>query len=499
MKGIDLMSVMLIASVLLPMLGGAALMLWNPKQRGGRQALVLGTLLAAAAMALTAAVGCLLAKTPGEMVTLFRFSDKLSLTLRADGAGSVFGAMVAVLWPVTAFYSFEYMRHEGSENRFFSFFTISFGVVLGIAFSANFLTLYFFYELMTLSTLPMVMHSMDGKARYAGKKYLIYSMSGAAGAFIGIVFLLGYGETLNFVYGGVMATKAAAQHQNLMQLGFLLAFFGFGVKAAVFPFHGWLPDASVAPTPVSALLHAVAVVKSGIFAVLRLIYYGYGPDTMRGTPAQWIAMGATVLTIVFGSAMALRMQHLKRRMAYSTVSNLSYILFALTLMTPAGMAAGMTHMLYHAVIKITLFFCAGAILYKTEREYIDELAGFGRAMPVTMGAFALSSLALMGIPPLGGFVGKWNIGLAAAGLGSPLAYAGAAALVLSALLTALYMMTVVLKAYFPEKGTVHVKGVNDPGWLMKGPLIGLTLGGIVMAFCSQGFVTFLQQIAGGMF
>lgn len=490
---------MLIASVLLPVLGGAALMLWKPEKRGARQALVLCTVLTASVLALIAAASCLAGKTPLAPVTLFRFSDKLSLTLRADGAGSVFAAMVAVLWPVTALYSFEYMRHEGSENRFFGFFTISFGVVMGIAFSANFLTLYFFYELMTLSTLPMVMHGMDGKARFAGKKYLIYSMSGAACAFIGIVFLLGYGETLTFVYGGVMMTQEAMDNHSLMQLGFVLAFFGFGVKAAVFPFYGWLPDASVAPTPVSALLHAVAVVKSGVFAVLRLIYYGYGADAMRGTVAQWIAMGATIVTIVFGSAMALRMQHLKRRLAFSTVSNLSYILFSLTLMTPAGLAAGMTHMLYHAVIKITLFFCAGAILYKTEREYIDELAGFGRAMPVTMGAFTISSLALMGIPPLGGFVGKWNIGLAAAESGSPLAYAGGAALILSALLTALYMMTVVIKAYFPEKGTVRTHGVSDPGWLMKGPLIGLTLGGIVLALCSQGLADYLRLIANGIF
>ena len=494
------MYILMVFSVLLPVLAGAFLIIWKPEERNKRETFVLAAVLAASVLALLPAGQCLIAQSPSQAFTLFRFSDHLSLTLRADGAGAVFAAMVAVLWPITAVYSFEYMKHEGSENRFFGFFTMSFGVVLGIAFSANFLTLYFFYELMTLSTLPLVMHSMDGKARYAGKKYLIYSISGAACAFIGIVFLLGYGTTLDFTYGGVMTTAAAGENKELMQLGFLLAFFGFGVKAAIFPFHGWLPDASVAPTPVSALLHAVAVVKAGVFAVLRLIYYGYGPDFMRGTVAQYIAMAAAAFTIVFGSVMAMRMQHLKRRLAYSTVSNLSYILFALTLMTPAGMAAGMTHMVFHAVIKITLFFCAGAILYKTEREYVDQLSGFGKAMPVTMGVFTISAVALMGTPPLGGFTGKWSILTAAMDVATPWAYAGVVALMLSALFTAVYMLGVVYRAYFPGKGeTVSLEGVADPNGYMKGPLLVLTVGGIVLALCAGGLVPLLQQVAGGLF
>ena len=376
---------------------------------------------------------------------MVRFNEAFSISLRIDGASMVYGAIVSVLWPLVTAYSLDYMSHEGHENRFFAFWLMAYGVVLGIAYSEDFLTLYFFYEVLTLTTLPLVMHAMDEKARYAGRKYLVYSLSGAAFAFIGIVFLLNYGVGhLNFTYGGILDQSLAAGNERTLELVFVAAFFGFGVKAAVFPFHGWLPDASVAPTPVSALLHAVAVVKAGAFAVLRLIYYGFGADFLRGSWAQTVVMTAAIVTIVYGSARALRTPHLKRRLAFSTVSNLSYILFALTLMTPAGMVGGMTHMVYHAFTKITMFCCAGAIILKSGKEYIYEMEDFGRAMPVVFATFTVSSFALIGMPPLGGFAGKWMIAEAAVASVNPLAYAGIAALILSTLLTTLYMLTIVV-------------------------------------------------------
>jgi multicomponent Na+:H+ antiporter subunit D len=350
---------------------------------------------------------------------------------------------------------------------------------------------------MTLSTLPLVMHSMDEKARYAGRKYLSYSISGAALAFIGIVFLLNYGTTLNFTYGGVLDPSLVRGNEYVLRWIFVLAFFGFGVKAAIFPFHGWLPDASVAPTPVTALLHAVAVVKAGVFAVMRLIYYGYGADFARGSFAQNIVMTAAIISIVYGSARALRTPHLKRRLAFSTVSNLSYILFSFTLMTPAGLVGGLTHLVYHAFIKITLFSCAGAIIQKAGKEYVYQLEGLSRSMPIVFGVFTLSSVALMGVPPLGGFAGKWMIATAAAETGSPLAYAGIAALILSTLLTALYMMTIVVRAYFPV-GTVDcdsLRWIHDPNHLMTVPLVTLTASGVLLALCSDRLIAFLQTVS----
>lgn len=494
------MNYLLLLPILLPILAGVGLLIWAPKSRRAREVYVLTAALITTALALCAMIVSWRYGIGTLTCTLLRFHGNLSVSLRIDGAATVFGCIVSLLWPLTAVYSFEYMKHEGAENRFFGFFTISYGVVLGVAFSSNFLTLYLFYELMTLSTLPMVMHSMDQKARYAGKKYLIYSLSGAAFAFIGMVFLMSFGTTLDFTYGGVLDMTKVVGSEKTLRVAFIGAFFGFGVKAAIFPFHGWLPDASVAPTPVSALLHAVAVVKAGVFAVMRLTYYGFGTDFLRGSFAQSVVMAATAITIVYGSAKALRTPHLKRRLAYSTVSNLSYILFSVTLMTPAGLTGALTHMVFHAVIKISLFFCAGAIIYKTGKEYVYDLEGYGKAMPVVMGVFTFGSVALMGVPPLGGFAGKWCIASAAVATGLPMAYVGVAALILSTLLTTLYMMTVVVRAYFPIRGTELPKApeVEDPNYRMKVPLLILVTACVVLSLGSNTLISALRQIAEGL-
>ena len=488
-------------SILLPIIAGIGLLVWNPESRQRRQRYVMTAVAATTLLALVSMAWAWMYGADATEGILVNFGGNLSISLRIDGASIVFGTLVALLWPVTTVYSFEYMKHEGEENRFFSFFTMSFGVVLGVAFAEDFLSLYFFYELLTLATLPLVMHSMDKKARYAGKKYLIYSLSGAALVFIGIVFLMHYGTTLNFTYGGVLDPGKIAGSESTLLAVFVLSFFGFGVKAAIFPLHGWLPDASVAPTPVSALLHAVAVVKSGVFAIMRLIYFGFGTGFLRGTFAQYIAMAAAIVTIVYGSAKALQIAHFKRRLAYSTVSNLSYILFGFTLMTREGMAGGLTHMVFHAIIKITLFFCAGAVMHQTEKEYVYDLEGYGKAMPITFMTFTVAAFALIGVPPLGGFVGKWSIGSAAVASGNPMAYVGIAALILSTLLTTLYMMTVVIRAYFPvgERALETLDQVRDPNRSMTGPLLLLTVGGVALACCSAPLLNLLRGIAAGLY
>ena len=240
----------------------------------------------------------------------------------------------------------------------------------------------------------------------------------------------------------------------------------------------------------------VAVVKAGAFAVLRLIYYGFGANFLLGSWAQTVAMVATIVTIVYGSARALRTPHLKRRLAFSTVSNLSYILFALTLMTPAGIVGGMTHMIYHAFTKITMFCCAGAIIVKSGREYVYELENFGRAMPIVFTTFTVSSFALIGMPPLGGFAGKWMIARGAVASMSPLAYVGIAALILSTLLTTLYMLTIVVRAYFPvgELDQEALARVHDPERTMWVPLVLLTAAGVILALLSDTVIDFLWTV-----
>ena len=255
--------------ILVPIVLGIALLILQPKSRRVRSIYIMAASLATTALSLACIVLTYLYGSGFLACIMVRFNEAFSISLRIDGASMVYGAIVSVLWPLVTAYSLDYMSHEGHENRFFAFWLMAYGVVLGIAYSEDFLTLYFFYEVLTLTTLPLVMHAMDEKARYAGRKYLVYSLSGAAFAFIGIVFLLNYGVGhLNFTYGGILDQSLAAGNERTLELVFVAAFFGFGVKAAVFPFHGWLPDASVAPTPVSALLHAVAVVKAGAFAVL---------------------------------------------------------------------------------------------------------------------------------------------------------------------------------------------------------------------------------------
>ncbi|MDE7428325.1 MAG: proton-conducting membrane transporter, partial [Lachnospiraceae bacterium] len=382
---------------------------------------------------------------------LAHFTGNLNISFRVDGMSMVFAGLVSALWPFATLYAFEYMTKEEHENVFFLFYTLTYGVTLGIAFAANLLTMYFFYELLTLVTVPLVMHTLTREAVLASRKYLYYSLGGAAFAFIGLIMVIVFGSTTDFILGGVFDLTKIEENTNVLLFIYVMAFMGFGVKAAVCPFNSWLPQAGVAPTPVTALLHAVAVVKSGAFAILRLTYYSFGTDFLKGTWAQDVVMAIVMFTIVYGCSRALKETHLKRRLAYSTISNLSYILFGAVIMTPLGLAAALSHLVFHAIMKICSFFCAGAIMHQTDRHYVHELDGLGYKMPCTFGIFTLSSLALMGVPGLAGFVSKWNLASAAAESGNPLAYGGVACLLVSALLTAIYMLSIVVRAFFPGK------------------------------------------------
>ena len=323
-------------AILVPSCWESALLILQPKSRRVRSIYIMAASLATTALSLACIVLTYLYGSGFLACIMVRFNEAFSISLRIDGASMVYGAIVSVLWPLVTAYSLDYMSHEGHENRFFAFWLMAYGVVLGIAYSEDFLTLYFFYEVLTLTTLPLVMHAMDEKARYAGRKYLVYSLSGAAFAFIGIVFLLNYGVGhLNFTYGGILDQSLAAGNERTLELVFVAAFFGFGVEG------GSISLPRLAAGRLGGTYAGVCTAPCGgggqgrRFAVLRLIYYGFGADFLRGSWAQTVVMTAAIVTIVYGSARALRTPHLKRRLAFSTVSNLSYILFALTLMTPA--------------------------------------------------------------------------------------------------------------------------------------------------------------------
>ena len=444
----------------------------------------------------TAMVLYLELNVPELPLTLFRLRDNLSVTLQLDGPGRIFAGMVAFLWPFATLYSFEYMKHEGHEKYFFMFYTITYGVTLGVAEAENIITFYMFFEALSLITLPLVMHTLTREAIHAARTYFYFMTGGAAFGLIGMIFILSYGSTSSFVPGGVFSSSRVGEHMNMLLLVYVLCFFGFSVKAAIFPFSSWLPKAGVAPTPVTALLHAVAVVKTGVFAAIRITYYSFGIEMLRDTWAQDVVMTFAIITIVYGSARALKETHLKRRIAWSTVSNLSYILFSVTLMSPAGLEGALSHMVSHAFMKICAFLCAGAIIYKTGREYIHELDGFGRMMPGVFLAFTASGLALMGVPGLCGFVSKWNIMKAAVASYNPLAYVGVGALMISAFLSALYMLTISIRAFFPGKEFDYsrIQDVKDPNWMMLLPFVILVIFMFVYGVHPQPLFDYLLEI-----
>lgn len=490
---------LMLTVILLPFIGGILLQLINFKSEKYKQFYIFGYVLIN-----TVLVYILLSMGTTEYIKIINFvGEKLDLSLKLDGMGMVFAGLVAALWPLATLYSFPYMEHEHNGrvhiNIFYLFYTATYGVTLGIAMAGNMLTMYCFYELLTLVTVPLVMHTLTRDALLASRKYFYYSLGGAAFAFISIIFLVVYGDSLEFIYGGVLNLEAVGDKGNLLLFVYFLAFMGFGVKAAICPFNSWLPQASVAPTPVTALLHAVAVVKSGAFAMMRLTYFSFGTDFLRGTWVQYLVICIVLITILYGSSMAVKETHIKRRLAFSTIANLSYILFGVVIMTPIGLLGALCHLVFHGVIKICSFFCAGSIITQAHANYVYEIDGMAKKMPKTFAIFTISALALMGLPGFCGFVSKWNLAKAAADSGHPLALAGLGVLLVSAFLTAIYMLTMVVRAYFPGEdfdGSAldHIK---DPDWRMIVPLALFAIAMLVMGVNSEPLVTFFTSVAGG--
>jgi len=437
---------------------------------------------------------------PSGSLVLGGFGSKMSIGFKIDDLSRLFSFMLAILWPLASVYAFGYMRHDKYEMRFYAFYTVSYGITLAIAYSANFLTIYLFYELLTLVTLPLVIHNMNKEAFAAGRKYIYYSIGGAALIFICLAFLVYYGDTLDFRLGGVFSGSMVEEYRPQILQAFTIAFVGVGVKAALFPLHGWLPSASVAPVTVTALLHAVAVVKSGAFVAMRLTYYLFDIELLWGTWAQYTVMGLTIITILYGSARAFYTSQLKLRLAYSTVSQLSYTLFAITLMTWKGLAAAMMYMLAHGFIKILLFYCCGSVLHVTHRYEISELGGLGRRMPITFATFTIGALALMGLPLTAGFTAKFQLLSAATQGGSLLATGGVVVIFIAVLLSAAYLFPVIRTAYFPKQGEVlpdEEHAPHDPGLYITVPLRIIAGLVVVIGIAGGPLLNWISSFMGG--
>jgi multicomponent Na+:H+ antiporter subunit D len=403
----------------------------------------------------------------------------VAFRLRVDALGMLFAIVSSSLWIITSAYSIGYMRglDEHSQTRYFCFFAIALSATIGVAFSANLFTLYLFYEMLSFSTYPLVTHHQDHKSRSSGRKYLLYIV----GTSIGLVLpamLIAYHltGTLEFARQGFLAGTGS---KTLMTVLLLMLVFGFA-KVAIMPLHSWLPAAMVAPTPVSALLHAVAVVKVGAFSVLRVITGVFGTDLLRtfnlGTPICYLA----AFTIIAASLIALSQDELKRRLAYSTIGQLAYIVLGAALLSPKGVVGGMTHIAMHAFGKITLFFCAGAIFVGTGKKYISQMTGIGKRMPVTMIAFFIGSLSVIGLPPTGGFFSKWYLALGTLQADQlPMLIV----LLVSSLLNAAYFLPIVYKAFFcTETESMFDNHIQEaPMWCVV-PLVITAAGSVILFF-----------------
>ena len=482
----------ILIAIALPILGGIGVPLLPFQKRSQMLAYIESVVLA------TSGIVCaLLLDGSTEAFHVVHFVNNLSISFKIDGMTMVFAGLIAILWPLATLYAFAYMTHESHEKTFFLFYTITYGITLGIAFASDMLSMYFFYELLTLVTVPLVMHTLTRESILAVRNYLYVSIGGAAFALMGMIFLIVYGETCEFLPGGVFSADALTQHGSLLLWIYLFSFMGFGVKAAIFPLSGWLPQAGVAPTPVTALLHAVAVVNAGAFAIIRLTYYSFGTEFLRDTWVQNVCLALAMFTIVYGCSRAVKESHIKRRLAWSTVSNLSYIVFGAVLMSPQGLVGALAHFVFHGFMKITAFLCAGAFMHQTGKKYIYEMDGMGKKMPVVFGTLTVSALSLMGVPGFAGFISKWNLTQAAVNSSNPLAYLGVVSLLLSALLTAIYMLSIVRRAFFPIAGSKDPGAVTDPGWQMCLPLLICTAATLLLGLFSAPLIDFFRAIALG--
>lgn len=492
--------IMLLA-VFMPVLAGI-LVLALKKLRENRKVLTSCFVAALAAEA----VLVVLAVARGGSVTLWKLTDAVTLGFRIDAAGGLFAVLTAVMWLLAGIHATSYMKHERDEQRFYGFYLIVAGVLAGLDFSADLVTLYVFYEMMTLTSLPLVLHELTKEAVQAGLKYLFYSVAGAFMALFGIFFLFSICGNLEFTPGGVLAPGAAAGKETLLQVSVFAMIVGFGAKAGMFPLHGWLPTAHpVAPAPASAVLSGV-ITKAGVIATLRVVYYIVGPSAIRGTWVQYAWMTLTLLTVFMGSMLAYREKVMKKRFAYSTVSQVSYVLFGLSVLEPTAFAGALCHVVFHSVIKDALFLFAGAVIAVTGWTRVEQLRGLGRVMPVTLAFYTLAALALIGIPPASGFVSKWYLATGALASGTGVfGFMGPVILLISALLTAGYLLPITIQGYFPgldfDDREIRERGLEkkEPEAAMLVP-IGILSAASLLLGCFPGpLLGLAQKIAGAVF
>jgi multicomponent Na+:H+ antiporter subunit D len=394
-----------------------------------------------------------------EYETRWSWLPGLDFVLRVDPISLLFAALSSLLWLLTTIYAIGYLEGSPHRSRFFGFFGLCVTATMGVALAGNLITFFIFYEMLTVATYPLVIHRATPRAQTAGRIYLLYTLGGGTVLLAGVAWLQALAGPVEFVSGGMLEQLPARHRPQLIGV-FALLMIGLGVKAAIVPLHSWLPVAMVAPAPVSALLHAVAVVKAGAYGIVRVVYDLYGLEFASSLGVLTPLAVMASITIVYGSIRALSEGELKRRLAYSTVSQLSYIVLGVAVFGPMATMGGLVHLMHQGFMKITLFFCAGNLAETHGIHHVHEMRGVGRRMPLTMAAFTIAAFGMMGVPPLAGFISKWHLGVGGVQAGQPWVILVLAA---SSLLNAMYFLPIVLAAWFPADDA-PLEPRPDRGW-----------------------------------
>ena len=404
---------------------------------------------------------------------LFSIAPNVHFVLRSDASGRLFALLFSAMFLTAGFFSFDYFKNKENPSRFYAFYFFSLFALMALCFAGSLLTMYLCFETLTLCSFPMVLYDKTREAVAAGVKYLLYSITGAMMGLFGVIYLTLHTTSAMFVAGGSLEAGLVANPPALLLIAVFVCIIGFGTKAGLFPMHGWLPTAHpIAPTPASAVLSGV-IVNAGVLCIYRVLYFAAGADAVRGTWVQTALLSLSVLTIIMGSAQALRQKQIKRRLAYSTVSQISYILLGLFLLEGAGVQGALLHTVFHSVMKTCLFLCAGAMIVYGGTADVDKMRGFGKVMPVTYWCFTIAGISLIGIPPLSGFVSKWALAQGAVESGiSVFSWLGPVTLLISALLTAGYISPILISAFFPGKQAGTLTAREAPAGMLV-PLIAL--------------------------
>ena len=486
---------MLILSIVLPVLLGLGILLAGEIKN--RKLLLT---LTGVGLAVTAALGLSVVFGGEAELFLFSFGKNLDFCLRVDTLGRLFALVVDVVWLISGFYAFEYMKHELEETRFFGFYVMVFGILHALTFSGSMVTFYLFYELMTLLSVPLILHNRSKDAIKGGLKYLFYSLFGAYMVLFGLFFLNRFATSFDFLPGGNLDMGAVSGNEGLMLVVAFSMIIGFSVKAGMFPLHAWLPTAHpVAPAPASAVMSGI-IVKMGVLGMIRVAYYLVGADFLQGTWVQTAWMSLSLVTVFMGPMLAYREKVMKKRLAYSTVSQASYILFGLSLLQPAAMTGALLHVVFHAVIKSCLFLSAGTIIYKTHKTNVADLRGIGKEMPVAIWCYTFASAALIGIPPASGFISKWYLATGALASGIEVfSWLGPVVLLTSALLTAGYLLPITVNGFLPGADYDYsALQKKEPNMTMLLPLLILAALAVVLGLLPGSLTDYISGIVAGV-